>query len=509
MTDYQATLRRIEAARGNKQIWEDHLRQCYRYAMPERNTIDDYSPGQEKTEYVFDSTAIDALEDYANKMESQLVPPTVNWMVLESGTDIPEDQVEAVEEYLEETTDIVFDHIRSSNFSSQIHESFLDLGISTGAIIIEPGDGIQSSLNFRSVSLSELILERSSKGIADTVWRDITVQAGDVKNIWPTAKIPESLAKIIKDKPETDVSFIEGVMLVDNGMYESILMYPEEGEYLIQTEMESSPWVVFRESTIPGEVYGRGRVMRVLPDIKSVNVMMEDYLKGLNFQANPIFMATDDGVINPFTTTLEPGSITPVGSNNNQNPSITQLPIAGNLQLLEFAIRGLQDVIRRALMSKPFGNIEETPVRTATEMSIRNADMAQTQVGASGRIQSELLERLVARCVFVLKQAGKIADIKVDGKEVNIKFTSPIARQQDEGKLAVIGRFMEFMGMFPPEIVNMAVKVEDVPKEVADIMGVPASLLRSELEQQQQQQNMQAQQMAVEQAEIAQGGGGE
>jgi len=114
---------------------------------------------------------------------------------------------------------------------------------------------------------------------------------------------------------------------------------------------------VFRESTISGEVYGRGRVMRVLPDIKSVNIMMEDYLKALNFQANPIFMGTDDGVINPFTQTLTPGSMTVVGSNDSRNPSITQLPIAGNIQLLEFAIRGLQDVIRRALMSKPFGNI--------------------------------------------------------------------------------------------------------------------------------------------------------
>jgi len=501
-------MRRVSAARGNKQLWEDHLRECYRFALPERNTIDKWSKGAKKRDYVFDSTAVDSLEDYANRMENQLVPSTMAWMMLEAGTDIPEEAVEDVEGQLEQMTDILFNHIHSSNFSSQIHETFLDLGISTGAIIVEAGDGIQSSLNFRAVSLSELIIERSSKGVIDTVFRDITIQAGDIKSTWPRAKLTQALEQIIADKPEQDVTFIEGVMLVGN-MYENIVIYENEAHFLVQETLESSPWVVFRESTIPGEVYGRGRVMRVLADIKSVNKMMEDYLKGLNFQANPIFTATDDGVINPYTVRLQTGAVTPVGSNDSRNPSLSQLPIAGNLQLLEFAIRGLQDSIRRTLLSKPFGNIEESPVRSATEMSIRNADMAQTSGGASGRIQSELLERIVARCVFVLQKAGKMPDLRVDGKEVAIKFTSPSARMQDEHTLATIGRFMEYMQMLPPEVVDANVNMDEIPKEVADIMGVPKKLLRTNLEKKQRQEQQAEQQQALEEQALAMQGGGQ
>lgn len=506
MTSYEAIMRRINSARGNKTLWEDHLRDCYRYAMPERNTIDTWSKGAKKRNDVYDATAIDSLEDYANRMESQLVPSTLAWMVLEAGTDIPEEEKQDVEEQLEMMTEILFNHIHSSNFSSQIHETFLDLGISTGAIIVEPGDGIQSSLNFRAVSLSELIVERSQKGIIDTVWRDITVQAGDVIDTWPKAKLTDKLLHIIETKPETDVKFIEGVMQVKGG-YENVLMYEDEKVFLIQEILESSPWVVFRESTIPGETYGRGRVMRVLPDIKTLNKMMEDYLKALNFQANPIFTATDDGVINPYTVRLQTGAVTPVGSNDSRNPSLSQMPISGNVQLLEFAITKLQESIRRTLLSKPFGNIEDTPVRTATEMSIRNADLAQTSGGASGRIQSELLERLVARCVFILEKAGKLPPLRVDGREVSIKFTSPSARMQDEHTLATIGRFMEFMGMLPPEVVDMNVNLDEVPKEIADVMGVPKRILRTELEKKtRQQQQMQQQQQLEEQALAMQGG---
>lgn len=507
MTSYTETIRRINAGRSNKASWEDHLRECYAYSMPERNTIDKWHRGDEKNERSYDSTTSDSVEDFANKMESQVVPPTSNWMKLESGTEVPEEQSEEINNFLEETTKTVFEHIRSSNFSSQIHECFLDLAISTGAIIVEAGDGIQSSLNFRSVSLSELILERSARGTLDTVWRDITVQAGDIERIWNGMTIPDQLAKIIKEKPEEDVTLIEGVMYIENGKYEDILIYEDAGEFLYQREVESSPWVVFRETSLPGETFGRGRVMRVLDDIRSLNMMMKDYLESLNIAANPILMAMDDGVINPHTNIPKPGKMMIVGSNDSRNPSIAQLPVNSNIQLLEFAIRGLQDVVRRALMSKPFGNIEETPVRSATEMSMRNADNAQVQVGASGRIQAELLERLIARCVYVLKQAGKIADFKVDGKEVKIKYTSPLAKQQDELQLATLFRYAESMQMFNPEHVMAKVKVEEFPVEIAQVMGIPEKLMRTELEEAEYQEEAKAREMAVQQAAMEQGGG--
>ena len=501
-------IKRFEAAKALKQQWEQHIRECYRYAMPQRNTIDDWNPGQKKREFVFDSTAEDSLEDFATRMESELVPPNINWMKLESGSDVPDDQEDKVNEYLDETTDIVFNHISSSNFSSQVHEAFLDLGISTGALIVEAGDGIQSSLNFRCVSLSELYLEKSSKGIVETVFRTTTVQANDILTTWPRAKLPEDLQQIIKDKPTADVKFIEGVMVQDDRSFKSFVAYEKGKSFIIEETLESNPYIIFRESTIPGEVLGRGRVMRALPDIKTLNKMVEDHLRAAAFTANPIYTATDDGVINPYTATLEPGAIMPVGSNSNDNPTLRPLPPAGDYSVLQYDIKSLQDNVRRIMISKPFGNVEETPVRTATEMSIRNADMAKTSLGASGRIQNELLEALVARCVFVLKQAGKIADFKVDGREVKIKFTSPSARSQDEQSLAAIGRAMEMMMALPPELVNEEIAMEKIPGEIVDILGLPQYFKRTDEEKemraqqrQQQEQAMQAQAQASVEAQ--------
>lgn len=509
MIEFEKLIKRFSAAKANKQLWESHLRECYRYAMPQRNTIDDYSPGQKKREWVFDSTAEDSLEDFATRMESELVPPNINWMKLEAGTDIPPEEQDAVTEYLEQTTEIVFNHISSSNFSSQVHEAFLDLGISTGALIVEAGDGIQSALNFRCVSLSELYLERSNKGIVKTVFRELKIPDGDIKSTWPRAKITEKLEEMIRNDPTKEATFIECILEDEDG-FTSIVAFPEEKHYLIEEKLESSSWVIFRESTIPGEVYGRGRVMRALADIKSLNIMVRDFLNGLRWYTSPTFTATDDGVINPYTFSLKPGTVNPVGSNANDNPTLRPLQAGGQPVLLMEAIRMLQDSIRRIMISKPYGNIEETPVRTATEMSIRNADMAKTSLGASGRIQNELLEALVARCVYVLKKAGKIADFKVDGREVAIKFTSPSSRRQDEQTLAAIGRAMEMYQFFPPELVMEQMRVEDFPTTIADILGLPASLKRTDAEKKERQEQRAAaeaeqQAMAVAAASQQQG----
>lgn len=490
--DYERMIKRIDKARQRKDAqWKHHLRECYRYSLPESQTFDHFSPGQKKREYVFDSTAEYALEDYASRMESQLVPAWRKWFLLEAGSEIPEEDKKQVEEYLQETTDTIFNHINHSNFNGQVKETFLDLGISTGSLIVEEGDGIQSSLNFRSVSLSEVLLEKSAIGLVETVWRDIKVNVRDIQHVWPNAKLNDDLQRQMEENPE--VNLIEGVVKDDKkGTYITMLIDQENKDVLLEEEDDSSPWVVFRESTIPGEVYGRGRIMRALPDIKTLNKMVEDHLRAASFTANPIFTATDDGVINPYTVQLHPGAVMPVGSNDTANPTLRPLVGGGDYNVLNYDISRLQESIRTVMISKPFGSIAETPVRTATEMSIRDADMQATSGSATGKLQTELLERVLNQIVKILIKAGKIVPMKIDGKEVTIKFTSPMARQQDSDEIMQFMKTVEIMQMFPPEIVQREVKLEDGPGYIIDKMGVPKSFKRSDAEKEELDKQNQA-----------------
>jgi len=496
---YEQMMRRIEAAKGNKELWRSMHENCYDFFLPQKNLYDRTAPGQQKDEKVFDSTAQDALADYASRMESQLVPPGREWMKLESGTDVPENEEDDVNTQLEDMTSILFNHINSSNFSSQVNEAFLDLGISTGALIVEEGDGIQSSLRFRAVPLAELIIEKSARGIIETVWRDLKIQAGDIPHIFPHIKMPDDMKRDVKEKPETDYDFIEGVALnPDQRTYTSMVISVKHKKYLYEVKEESSPWVVFRESTTSGEVFGRGRAMRCLSDTKTLNLLMRDYLSAVEIWGNPTYLAEDDGVINPHTSTFKPRTINVVGSVN----SVATLPASGSPEVSMDLIGRLQDSIRKTMMSKPFGNIEETPVRTATEMSIRNADLAQTSQSASGRIQVELLERLISRCVYILSKIGKLPMFKVNGRETAIKFTSPSAKIQDEVELAATLRFMEIMQTLPPELLYTTIKVDEIPKEIANFLGVNKKLILTNTEKEQKKNEMMQAQAAQQQAQM-------
>jgi len=57
--------------------------------------------------------------------------------------------------------------------------------------------------------------------------------------------------------------------------------------------------------------------------------------------------------------------------------------------------------------------------------------------------------------------------------------------------------------MLPPEVVDANVNMDEIPKEIADIMGVPKRILRTDLEKKQRQQQQQEQKQALEEQALA------
>ena len=507
MLNIEAMIKRVAVARKNKLLWQDHLRECYRYTIPDKQTFDEFSRGQRKHEYVFDSTAVVGVAKYANRMQGQLVPPWQNWLKLEAGTEIPKEQKAQVDEYLEEATKVLFDHINHSNFNAQIHETFLDLAISTGCIIVEEGDGVKSALNFRSVSLSDVLLEDTSKGIVDNVWRELKIPVKDITSIWKKAVLNDDLKRLLSEKPTEEVKLIEGVVYNENTRTYSSMVFSEQYKHVIfEEDLTTSPYIVFRESVISGEVIGRGRVMTLLNDIKTLNKIVEYNLNNAALAASGIYTAEDDGVINPYNIVIAPNSIIPVGSNDSSRPTLAPLPRAGDFNLTQLEIRDLRDGIKEYLYNEPFGKISDTPVRSATEMSMRGNDFQESTNAAFAKLQTELLDRLITRCVDILKKAGKIADMKIDGKEVTIKFTSPSARIQDRDELGKVAEFGQYMQFLPPEVIEREINFGNVTKHIREKLGLPVDFqytdeekqAMAQQEQQQQDQMMQQQQQQVD-----------
>jgi hypothetical protein len=252
---------------------------------------------------------------------------------------------------------------------------------------------------------------------------------------------------------------------------------------------------------VPGETLGRGRVMQLLPDIKTLNKVNEFTLRNAALAISGVYTAQDDGVINPYTMTLEPGAVIPVGSNDNSNPTLKPLDRSGDFNVGELISSEYRERINKGLFAEPFGGME-SPTKTATEMSLRGQELVMSAGSAFSRLQTEFVEKVIRRVVHILSKEGKIDDVKVDGRLVTIKHTSPLARAQDQEDLLSMQQFMEMGAAFGPEMFGLGAKLEDIVAWTGHKLGIEQKLLRTAAERAVMQEQA-ADMMNAQQAQAA------
>lgn len=506
MTKIDNLMRRHKKAKASFNEYRSVLEDAYTYALPDKGYFNTLTGGKRTTK-IYDSTAILGLGTYADKVQQNLVPPWRKWFQLIPGSEIPEDMHEQYQLPLDEITDILYDHINHSNFNTKVNEAFQDAGISTGILTCEEGDGVESSLTFDTLSVEDAVFEKSPNGLIENFFNPFKIKIRDIEETIVGSKLTPALEKMLREDPEAEVELIECVVKNTDKKYDHTIFYEESKEIIYDVVDDSNPYIAFRERVTSKGVYGMGRIIQLLHDIKVLNKISEMDLKNAGLAISGVYTAADDGVLNPYNIKLEPGTVIPVASNAPGNRSLAPLERSGDFNVAQLKIEQKQDLINKTLFGSPLGEVSRTPVRTLGEVQDRRDEAFEMTSAAFSRFQTELLERLIKRMVDVLQKAGKIQPIVVDGKEITIKFTSPLAKQQDRQDISVITDYAAIMAQtgIPMETLGVKIKFEDIPGYVAENMGIPSKLIRTEEESNVYQQE-QAQAMAAAQQVQPQGG---
>jgi hypothetical protein len=320
------------------------------------------------------------------------------------------------------------------------------------------------------------------KGIIESTWRQQKIEAGQIKRLWPEAEIPPELQKVVDNKPQEEVDILNGMLFNPvQKNYHQFIIHEKTKFVLFEQAFNTKRLITFRWHVQPGETYGRGPIMQVLPDIRTINKVKQFVLENAAIQMSGMYTGVDDGVFNPHTARVAPGVILPVASNQTNNPSLAALPRAGDLGLAGLVIEDLQANIRKALFSDPLGEVTD-PVKSATEQMIRQQENLKQSGASFGRLFSELVEPLVEAVTDILAGRGKLPAIRVDGREVSIKQVSPLAKSQSLDDFQNSQVWFSTVAQLPPEVVAASVKVEELPKYWQEQLGVPAALVRTEQE---------------------------
>jgi len=480
-----ALKKRFSKAESRWNQWRSLHQECYEYAAPQRDTITRFSPGQRKNVQVFDSTAPSALAEFSSILQGTMVPPWIQWSKFVPGFAIPEDEKEEVAKLMELSTDITFSHINHSNFNTEVTEAFTDVGIGTGAMHVMENDFTDDiAVKFANVPIAELYPEKPAPGMSiRSSWRKFEMEIRAIKETWPEAKLPPELEKKATDpkKAQSDTEILIGYLFNEKDrLYYDLVIW--EKHLIWSQSHKTKRLIVSRWNVVPGEVFGRGPVMEVLSDIRTANKVKEFILGNAALQMSGVYTGVSNGMFNPYTVRIAPGTIIPVTSNAKNGPDIAPLPLSGNIQIGDILLSDLQANIRRALLSQPLGEVDETNM-TATEALIRDQEMLRNRGAQIGRLRSEFQEPLLEAVVDILRERGKLPDVGLDGQEMTIKFQSPLAQAESAQDFQNSQLWLASLAaVMPPEAIALKVKMEELPGYWADKLGIDASLVRTDEE---------------------------
>ena len=500
----KAYLKRYETAKAKRTNFVDVFEECYEYALPQRESFYYEVSGERRDDKIFDETAVVGVQEFASRLQSGLVPNFARWADLTSGSEVPPEQRDMVNNDLDEVTEYVFEVIQNSNFSQEVHESFMDLAVGTGVLCIEEGDAI-NPIRFSAIPLPHVILDTGPDDNIDHVFRERkNIRFDQLDILYPRGEFDQQVLNMMTNGKDSTTTVLEVVCKDYSKRNESAYLHyaicMTTNTVLMKREMKglgSNPFVCFRWSKCAGEVYGRGPLFNALSAIKTTNLTVELILENAQMSISGIYQMEDDGVVNVDTINLVPGTIIPKAMGS---AGLQPINAAGSFDVAQLVLNDMRNNIKRALYNDMLGDPNRTPA-SATEVAERMADLSRRIGAAFGRLQVELVQPVLQRVIYILKKQGRIDLPTVNGREVKIKSVSPLAQAQANQDITAVSRFLELaQNAFGPELMNLLINSEETAVYLAKKFGVPDSLIRDPAEREQIVAMMQQMQQSQVQA---------
>ena len=388
-----------------REVWLPRWKSAMRYTIPTDDT---------DVANLFDATASDAVDNLAASMYSLLTPPESLWINLVRESDLSPDADVA--------TAMLRAHLNDSNFYTTVHQCYIDLVVLGTACLFmaENPIGADSAFSFTAIPMTDIAI------LPGAVFHTTSVPVGEIEDRYPNITLPNNIKNMIKDNPQTPVKLVQSLVGQDFTAWLDI-GGDIENNIVARGTFETNPYIIFRWSLIRGEQYGRGPVLRALPDIKTANKVVELVLKNATIAVSGIWQADDDGVINLSNINLTPGAIIPkaVGSSG-----LTPLASGADFDVSQIVLRDLRDRIRHTLLADRLGLLSDKEM-TATEILARNADMVRILGATYGRLLHEFIRPLCERGLQILSRRGLIDKISLHS-DAELKYIAPIAQMARE-----------------------------------------------------------------------------
>lgn len=493
---------RLNKARQNRQMVEAVLDDCYRYALPGRAGFSG-KRAMHDMEDLYDHTAVVALEDFASLLHARVTPYHTAWVRLEANERVHPDDRDAVNRDLEEIQNLMFDEIHSSNFGQEAQEAFLDLGCSTGHMLVEEWRG---QLIHTAIPLTQVYPERGVRDQVGGIFREREMPLRLLEAEYPNGMFEGDLAKQMANEPEKEVTVIDGMWHEHKGGiagHETVMVQTGHGTGHIIRDRDfrgygSVPFMGYRWSKAAGEVLGRGPIMKVLPGVRTTNLVMEMTLQNAALALSGMYALDDDGVVNIDTIRIAPGVIIPRRPGTR---GLERIDMGGTeFRISDIILSDQRNDIRNATFSDALGSPDKTPFK-ATEVEARMQMHAERVSANFGRLRSEMLEPYIRRILWLLERRRDIK-LPVPISMIRIEPTGPLARAIKANAINSIMTYVNLRQMiWGPQYAPMSLHEERTDAVIREMLSVPLAVRATKAEM---EENMEQAQTVATMAQASQ-----
>lgn len=520
-------IRRFDKMKSDRGTLDSTLQEVSDRVLPRKSHITEtYIPGKKRkvTTELINDTAIFANQDMAGGLFAHLC--SGRWFGLKARSKALNES-ESAKTWFMETTRILLEELAISNFNNEIYELLLDLGwCGTPCIGVFPG--VDTWLSFETYHFSQYYIAENNRKLVDTNYRRFEYTARQAVQEWGIKNLSKDIQDAYNNEKDRDKKF-EFIHAI-SPREEHSDSYPA----LSIRQPIASEWVDVKAKKMikvdgyyempkfsprwvkcSGDVWGRSSGMSALATIKLTNTMDADVVRAGQLQVGKPILAPDDGFVG--TVRIAPRAILYYRKHLQGKDKPEVLDLGGRMDWAFTLLDKKEGVIRKAFFNDLFVMLaEQTKSQTAYEIAQRIEEKHSRIIAPIGRLQSELFNRLIRRCIGILGRGGRLPPVpaELSGQEYEIEYISKLALALKILEVRSLTTGIDVMAPMleaKPDMMDNW-DTDEIARGVPERVGWPVDWIR-DIEERDEirearaelEQAMQAAQMAAEAAKAAPG----
>lgn len=508
----KAIIQEFEKRRGERATYESAWKDIRQFVRP--NTVDfnaTSSPGDVRTERMYDSTAMQANTDLANEVVADLFSPAERTFGIAVAGDVELNRDPEVIEWTDFVSEVIFAAYSDerSQLTSSAHEVIQDVTAFGNGILLQEWSSDEQQLIFQSKPLSNCYFALNKDGLVDSMYRfeDMTVK--QIKGMFPEATWEDH----DKDPMDKKYCVIHAVYPRSEsertGGYKTRMAFAscwvikEKKAVIDEGGYRSFPYHTPRWNKVADEVYGRGPAINCLPSIRMLNRMKLTALRAAQKATDPTVWLPSEGIRLPYKEF--PGAVNFYDKTEFPNGfSLQPQEHRGNFPVTLEMMEAERLEIRKAFYTDWLEWFPKSERQTAEEIRELTARKLNKMAPLMGRLQTELLVPMIQRSFELKSAAGEIPEPPpiLQGKLLKVAYVSASARAQaasEANALILFAQQIIPLGQLDPKIPRK-INWENYVEELAVKQRISRRILHSPEELQaildEEKQQEQALQMA-------------